>query len=521
MSSHHPTIRPTQRSLQLCLVAILLVASGVSTTLAAQPSSSATPATDSDTRLYVGHGAQLTAETPSHWKPDMSLTYDYVFRSSFIASTPLPASSSMFDSLASVCDYVVRQEVFQVHGEIERTSWRDMPACIVRATDGQRYSPISLVFAHPNPADDGHNAYVAVTVDAAHFEEITATISFEPARVTPTAYLDSVIDFIQTHSLQRDVIDWPEVREEAHSRLNELVELGTELDTLELWVSYPAIQYVMEQLRTAGADGHNYFVPAADVAGFTTAVLDTDRYTAPTGSPLPNDIGYVSVPGVHTDEAAAARFAQDLDATITNQQRHASCGWIIDLRKNTGGNMYPMLAGLTSLVQPGPLVGFRNANGEGYMMELLPDGSFAYEGGLYDGELVAGFQSLTMFSAPSFRQQPMAILIGPRSGSSGEATAIALTNRDRTRFFGEPTAGLATSPTYLYLFGGSLLSLATHWTTGPQGAIYPDGVHPDVTISPSDAERPLEDDPVVEAASEWLGQQPGCVDAEATPDAST
>ncbi len=45
---------------------------------------------------------------------------------------------------------------------------------------------------------------------------------------------------------------------------------------------------------------------------------------------------------------------------------------------------------------------------------------------------------------------------------------------------------------------------------GPQGAIYPEGIRPDVTVTPSEPVQPLADDPVVQEATEWLRQQPGC-----------
>lgn len=114
-------------------------------------------------------------------------------------------------------------------------------------------------------------------------------------------------------------------------------------------------------------------------------------------------------------------------------------------------------------------------------------------------------------------EQPVAILIGPQTASAGEATTLALASRDRTRFFGEPTSGTATGPTYLHMYDGALLSLATAWMVGPQGAIYPEGIAPDVVVSPSDVVHPLADDPVVQEASKWLHEQPDCEPSAATP----
>lgn len=355
MATYHFAVRQIHRWLMLCFVAILLLSSSVSNIVAAQSTPSTTPATDSDSQLYVGHGAQLTAEMPSHWQPDMSLDYDYAFPDNFISSVAVSDRSLLYTSLHAVCDFVAALDQFDKDGEIESTTWRGMRACLIRSATKQTDDPISLVFAHPDPADDGHNAWVVFTVDAAHFEEITATNSFDPSRITPAAYLDSAIDFIETHSLWRDAIDWPEVRAEAHSYLDELVELGLEPDTLELETTYPAIQYVVDQLYAAGADGHNVFL--------TSAPPPVDRpYTSPGAAKLPDGVGYVSVPGLRGNEQAVP-FALEIRDRIESQRNQTTCGWIVDLRGDTGGNMYPMVVGLAPLLQPGELIRFRDADG--------------------------------------------------------------------------------------------------------------------------------------------------------------
>ena len=51
--------------------------------------------------------------------------------------------------------------------------------------------------------------------------------------------------------------------------------------------------------------------------------------------------------------------------------------------------------------------------------------------------------------------------------------------------------GIATAPSFMPLLDGSVLSVATGWMVGPQGAIYPDGLAPDVTVTPSQVVEPL------------------------------
>lgn len=64
---------------------------------------------------------------------------------------------------------------------------------------------------------------------------------------------------------------------------------------------------------------------------------------------------------------------------------------------------------------------------------------------------------------------PVAVLIGPRTGSSGEATAIAFHGRPDTRFFGQATAGLTTANEPLALSDGALLILTMSVFTDRSG----------------------------------------------------
>ncbi len=497
----------TRRLLSLVLVTILLLTSGISTASDAQPTPSATLAMDGNIRLYVGHGAQLTAEMPASWTPDYSLDYHYAGRTGFIASAPLTPFDTSLDSLDDACALVAAAEPYNDDSRVESTTWREMPACVTRTADEDANDPVSLVVAHPDPAGIGHNEYVAVTVDAAHFNEIVATISFDEDEVTPEDWLDAAIDLIEPHTLYRNSIDWDQVRQDARARI-------VDLDTgQQMWSVYPSVEYVLEHIRLAGGDFHNLFRSAGETATFSATYYEGPApYVDPVGLQRSSGIGYMAIPAFVGDDEQAVRFVSEIQDIIADGVDADNCGWIVDLRGNTGGSMSPMIGGLAPLLQPGWLLGLQNVNGDQIDVTFNHDGTFSYAG------KPAGW--LPQGPAPGdaeLHEQAVAVLIGPRTSSSGEATALAFANRDHTRFFGETSAGMATGTVYFYLFDGSMLSLAAWWMTGPQGAIYPDGVLPDEVVSPSDVVQPLDADPVIEAASDWLAQQSGCGDTTATP----
>ena len=71
---------------------------------------------------------------------------------------------------------------------------------------------------------------------------------------------------------------------------------------------------------------------------------------------LGDRIGYLNVPAYSGGDATAARsFATKAHEQLAAAVDDAGCGWIVDLRGNTGGNMWPMLAGLKPFLGDEPL----------------------------------------------------------------------------------------------------------------------------------------------------------------------
>lgn len=128
-----------------------------------------------------------------------------------------------------------------------------------------------------------------------------------------------------------------------------------------------------------------------------------------------NGIGYVRVPaflGINAaDQKAFAQGVADAIARIAPKAKH---GWIVDLRDNGGGNMWPMLAGLRALLGDGEVGGFRDRDGK---VERWRAGRVV--DGVNVGADLAGAR--------------VAVLLGPRTASSGEAVAVAFHGRRRTR----------------------------------------------------------------------------------------
>jgi len=94
--------------------------------------------------------------------------------------------------------------------------------------------------------------------------------------------------------------------------------------------------------------------------------------------------------------------------------------------------------------------------------------------------------------------QPLAVLIGPRTGSSGEMTALALIGRAGVRTFGGKSAGFLSGNTVYPPPDGAQLAVTEVLVQDRTGKTYRDVIDPNVSADPDAAET---------AAKAWVEQQ--------------
>jgi C-terminal processing protease CtpA/Prc len=196
-------------------------------------------------------------------------------------------------------------------------------------------------------------------------------------------------------------------------------------------------------------------------------------------------------------------FAEKLHAIVVDLQAQKPAGWLIDLRGNGGGNMWPMLAGIGAVLGEGDLGIFLSADGE-----RVPWFYNAGKAGTRDskGEVeIAAHVEKAPFGLPDLPW--VAVLLDRSTASSGEAVAISFTGRPRERSFGEHTAGFSTSNERYPLSDGAALFLCVGIEADRTGHRYPDGIDPDIKLPAPDSRPAEEKDPVLQAAESWLAAQ--------------
>lgn len=298
------------------------------------------------------------------------------------------------------------------------------------------------------------------------------------------AYLNEALDLIETRFIFLEQFDWSALRAGAFERATEAQVAG---DT------HAALRWVIEQLRTP----HTFFVPV----GESPPQVQTDPL--PTGKRLSGDVGLLRIPYFRPVEAAGDEYAATAVSVIQEIDAQPTCGWVVDLRANKGGNMWPMLAAVSPLLGDGEIGSFVDHTGISQPWELR------------DGQALRGGEVVN--SAPVYALQkpepPVAVLVDGFTASSGEATLIAFIGRPDTRTFGEPTSGAATVPQYFAFSDGAGVVLAAAWMADRNGGTYDAEVQPDELVEnegPLYSGTALEDDEILLAALAWLGQEHGC-----------
>lgn len=295
-------------------------------------------------------------------------------------------------------------------------------------------------------------------------------------------YLHEAADLIQKNALHRDMVDWPKERE-----VIMLMASGAR----NYADCYPMIRHLLGKL----GDHHSFLMEAQSSNEWSNP--DPEAYKQmplTTGEVLDGNIAYLSMPSVSSgDDKTSTYFADMLQNLIDSLDQSNPVGWILDLRGNSGGNCWPMLAGI------GPVLGEGKC---GYFIELggKTSGAWFYK----KGKSGIGKNKITSVSRKPYKLQrknpPVAVLTGKYTGSSGEVVTVAFRQRPNTRSFGSPTAGLSTGNQNFSLKDGAQIFLTTSVYADRTKETYGAQIKPDQEIQESKEGQ----DPVVEAAVKWL-----------------
>lgn len=240
--------------------------------------------------------------------------------------------------------------------------------------------------------------------------------------VPGTALYDEAMDIIAAHALRAD-----QLPDDFRTRWRPPADA----------TAGEARAAIKDVLKALG-DRHSFMMDPAQKADLPRVARAT--FTPPRWELLEDGIGYIEAPRFTGGNATL--YAQYVDALVEALDAGIARGvrgWVVDLRQNSGGTMWPMLSGLEPLLRGQSLGFFQTRDGSRRAWRnKVPD---------------------TAVAVRSLADTPVAVLTSSRTASSGEAVALAFRGRPRTRSFGEATNGLSTANRGHGLKDGTVLLL--------------------------------------------------------------
>lgn len=302
-----------------------------------------------------------------------------------------------------------------------------------------------------------------------------------------------ILNLLERQALYRDRVDWPATRVRLQSAQGDPARrLAVLREAIALSTGHHGAWTTPQRQRESLARAQQAGAAAVDRARAADAVDARIGWVVVEG--------YASTPGATPQE----KFRQDIQRAarwqqvIRSKDDGARCGWIVDLRDNGGGAMWPMLLGMapllrTSVVNNEDVGSFETAHGPQRWTLTATAVQLA-------GKPLLDFgQSGHVLRQPG---APVAVLFGPRTGSSGEAAVLAWRGRPQARSFGQPTAGVSTGNVAHTLADGSRLLLTTSVMRDRNDRGDGLKIEPDQRVEGDAA--------TVAAAQAWLLAQPAC-----------
>lgn len=295
------------------------------------------------------------------------------------------------------------------------------------------------------------------------------------------AYLELALNIMELNSLHRYEIDWVQFRQTA------IAEAGNARTPAE---TYDVIENALERI----GDNHSFFQRPGAAPGAAALSRAAPTLADPMTELIEPEIGYVDVPAFSGGGPAGDSLAVVYHALIEQVDTTGVCGWVVDVRGNTGGNMWPMLAGV------GPILGEGN-------MGFFVNADSVFSEWVYSGGR-ARIETTVIAEADPFYQPldslpPVALLTDGQTASSGEAVVVAFRAREDARSFGSSTFGVSTANAGFGLTDGAVIFLTVARMADRTGQVYGMALDPDLVVD-GDKTGDRATDAALEAALDWL-----------------
>lgn len=334
-------------------------------------------------------------------------------------------------------------------------------------------------------------AAIVLTATGQESASVSKAGSLGPAELKQ--YLDKVIEHAKAASLYREGVDWGTVEKDFYDK-------AKNAETVEGLA--PAFTFLLSALK----DFHGkFYYKNQQIAYWYGELKENQKKIDPkiwsaiqSGQYkfkyrlLDKNTGYLRIAGLPMGDNL--KMSQEIRNAVCELKSQKAGKWIIDLRYNGGGNMYPMLEGLAPILGDGVIGGAKDFNGKPISIWKIKDSDF-----YYDDELAVDLPDNCRFKSPP----KVAVLTSQYTTSSGEVVAVAFKGRSNTRFFGENTSGFTTVTGWQTIKDNLVMSISTAFYNDRKGTIYRDYIDVDERVDFTLSED-IKNDDAVNKAIAWL-----------------
>lgn len=306
-------------------------------------------------------------------------------------------------------------------------------------------------------------------------------------------HIDSCLSVLQQNSLYAHLVKWPQTRAKVFEKAKRAKYKSETFEALKIAFNalgdrHAAYYQYDDKYKLSNTALMNRYSDSLKAAWTLGPRID---------SRMIGKIAYFSAPfmGVNKQEQIDW-YANWLYDEIAKLQKQNPKGWVIDLRLNGGGNIRPMLTGLSMFFGDGIVSYYIDKAGKASDEAAFSNGDF-----LMDGKI----QAIVKNKIASIANMKVAVLIGAGTASSGEITAAVFSKRHNTLLLGDSTAGLANA-TNGFVFNGNknYFLISTAYIANQLKIPFPETIQPNLFIKGNDAFNDIGNDTTVKKAIEWL-----------------
>lgn len=274
-------------------------------------------------------------------------------------------------------------------------------------------------------------------------------------------YISEVVKVIKKHALNKDSLNYKQDIENA-LKLSNFAD-----DSMFLSVSY-----LLRKLK----DGHTFFSEVSTIQNDSKYDKPIDAHHLPSGKILQDTLAYLKLPTLAVaGDSLYQVYANTLYNTIIELDHHSPKYWIIDLRDNRGGVVWPIMAGLGPLLNEGIQGYFVYSNNKTKPWIYKKGKAYADKDSQWKLKVKDPY---TVKRA----ETKLLVLTDGTTASAAEMIAVMLRGYQNVRVVGKETRGLTSGNASFTLSDGSILRLTTSRYMDKNGKIYVGKIIPDEEV---------------------------------------